>query len=71
MPTRFRCYDPEQPLLLLPDLREWLSEAAEWMDQARIGISPISLRGLTKVHGEWDLVCLSLNLRRMHGLQIG
>ena len=26
MPTRFRCYDPEQPLLLLPDLREWLSD---------------------------------------------
>ena len=39
MPTRFRRYDPEQPLLLPPDLREWLSEAAEWMDQARIGIS--------------------------------
>ena len=26
MPTRFRRYDPEQPLLLPPDLREWLSD---------------------------------------------
>ena len=26
MPTRFRRYDPEQPLLLPPDLREWLPD---------------------------------------------
>ena len=41
------------------------------MDQARIGISPIQPRGLTKVQGEWNLVCLALNLRRIHGLQFG
>ena len=28
-----------------------------------------SLRGLNKVQGEWDLVCLALNVKRMQGLQ--
>ena len=27
-----------------------------------------SLRGLAKVRGEWDLVCLALNARRLHAL---
>ncbi|MGB5710090.1 MAG: transposase, partial [Waterburya sp.] len=27
-----------------------------------------SLRGLTKVQGEWSLVCLAFNLKRLHGL---
>ena len=28
-----------------------------------------SLRGLAKARGEWDLVCLALNVKRMQGLQ--
>ena len=27
-----------------------------------------SLRGLAKVRGEWDLVCLALNAKRLHAL---
>ena len=27
-----------------------------------------SLRGLAKVRGEWDLVCLALNVKRLHVL---
>ena len=34
---------------------------------ARAGI-PFSLRGLAKVQGEWDLVCLALNTKRLHAL---
>jgi hypothetical protein len=30
-----------------------------------LGFRAFSLRGLCKVAGEWSLVCLALNLRRM------
>jgi transposase len=33
-----------------------------------LGFRQFSLRGLEAVQGEWDLVCLSLNLRRMSSL---
>ena len=49
--------------------RKWLSEAPNgWIKQA-LGLRRFSLRGLDKVRGEWDLVCLALNIRRMRGLQ--
>ena len=49
--------------------RKWLSEAPNgWIKQA-LGFRRFSLRGLDKVRGEWDLVCLALNIRRMRGLQ--
>jgi len=38
-----------------------------WIKQA-IGFRTFSLRGLEKVTGEWHLVCLASNLRRMHRL---
>ena len=28
-------------------------------------MTPFTLRGLAKVHGEWNLVCLALNIKRM------
>ena len=40
--------------------RKWLSEAPNgWMHV--LGFRRFSLRGLAKVQGEWDLVCLALN----------
>ena len=33
-----------------------------------LGFRPFSLRGLQKVKGEWDLVALAWNLKRMHVL---
>ena len=36
-----------------------------------LGFRRFSLRGLTKVQGEWDLVCLALNVRRMQRLLAG
>ena len=51
--------------------RKWLSEAPNGWTKHVLGFRQFSLRGLTNVQGEWNLVCLALNLRRMHGLQIG
>ena len=33
-----------------------------------LGFRRFSLRGLAKVRGEWDLVCLALNVKRLHVL---
>ncbi len=47
--------------------RKWLAEAPiGWIKQA-LGFRRFSLRGLDKVRGEWDLVCLALNIKRMGG----
>jgi len=49
--------------------RKWLSEAPiGWIKEA-LGFRRFSVRGLNKVQGEWDLVCLALNVKRMQGLQ--
>ena len=49
--------------------RKWLAEAPiGWIKEA-LGFRRLSLRGLDKVQGEWDLVCLALNVKRMQGLQ--
>lgn len=48
--------------------RKWLSEAPNgWIKQA-MGFRQFSVRGLQKVRGEWALVCLALNIKRMQGL---
>jgi len=33
-----------------------------------LGFQSFSVRGLSKATGEWNLVCLAVNLRRMHGM---
>ena len=33
-----------------------------------LGFRRFSLRGVQKVRGEWHLVCLALNIKRMAGL---
>ena len=49
--------------------RKWLAEAPiGWIKEA-LGFRRFSLRGLDKVQGEWDLVCLALNVKRMQCLQ--
>ena len=49
--------------------RKWLSEAPNgWIKEA-LGFRRFSLRGLDRVRGEWDLVCLALNVKRLRGLQ--
>jgi transposase len=34
-----------------------------------LGLRQFSLRGLKKVEGEWNLVCMAMNIRRMHVLK--
>ena len=45
--------------------RKWISEGPNgWIKEA-LGFRRFSLRGVEKVRGEWHLVCLALNLKRM------
>jgi transposase/Skp family chaperone for outer membrane proteins len=39
--------------------------------KAAMGFRGFSLRGKEKVSGEWTLVCLAYNLRRLHGMTAG
>ena len=45
--------------------RKWLSEAPNGWIKEVLGFRRFSFRSLGKVRGEWDLVCLALNVRRM------
>ena len=36
--------------------------------KAAMGFRGFSLRGKEKVSGEWTLVCLAYNLKRLHGM---
>ena len=49
--------------------RKWLSEAPNGWIKEVLGFRRFGVRGLDKARGEWDLVCLALNIRRMPGLQ--
>ena len=45
--------------------RKHLVESAFGWVKNVLGLWSFSLRGMLEVQGEWDLVCLALNLRRM------
>lgn len=45
--------------------RKWIVEPVFGWVKRVLGFRSFSLRGLRKVTGEWSLVCLALNLRRM------
>ena len=48
--------------------RKWLSEAPYGWVKHVLGFRRFSLRGLAQVRGEWDLVCLAVNAKRLHAL---
>ena len=49
--------------------RKWMAEAPiGWIKEA-MGFRRFSFRGLEKVRAEWTLVCLALNVKRLHTLQ--
>ena len=48
--------------------RKWVSEAPNGWIKEVLGFRRFSLRGVEKVRGEWHLVCLALNIKRMRGL---
>ncbi len=50
--------------------RKWIAEPPfSWIKSA-LGFERFHLRGHEKVTGEWNLVSLAANLRRMHGLMV-
>ena len=49
--------------------RKWLSEAPNGWIKEVLDFRRFRLRGLNKVQGEWNLVCLALNVKRLQGLQ--
>jgi transposase len=48
--------------------RKWISEAVNGWIKRVLGFRQFSVRGLNNASGEWDLVCLATNLRRMQPL---
>jgi transposase len=48
--------------------RKWISEAVNGWIKRVLGFRQFSVRGLHNASGEWDLVCLATNLRRMRPL---
>ena len=48
--------------------RKWISETVNGWIKRVVGFRQFSLRGLNNASGEWDLVCLAVNLRRMQPL---
>ena len=83
MPTSYREYDPNQGLLLPEDMRNrmeteacraaysaraWRSEVPNGWIKHVLGFRQFSMRRLEAARGEWNLVCMALNIRRLHGL---
>ncbi len=51
-------------------LRQQTVEPVHGIIKAVLGFTGFSLRGLDKVAGEWDLVALSYNCKRLHKLKL-
>ncbi len=49
--------------------RKWMAEAPVGWIKEVMGFRRFSFRGLEKVEAEWTLVCLALNIKRLHTLQ--
>ena len=50
--------------------RKWLSEAPNGWIKEVLGFRRFSVPGLNKAQGEWDLVCLALNIKRLQPLLV-
>jgi transposase len=50
-------------------MRKWIVEPPYGWIKNVLGFRQFSLRGKRKVEGEWNLICLALNLRRMCSMQ--
>lgn len=51
--------------------RKWIAEPPNGWIKNVLGFRQFSMRGLKKAQGEFKLVCLALNLRRMGAMQMG
>jgi hypothetical protein len=50
--------------------RKWIAEPPNGWIKSVLGFRQFSMRGLHRVHAEWRLVCMALNLRRMCTLAV-
>lgn len=50
--------------------RKWIAEPPNGWIKNILGFRQFSMRGLNKTNGEFKLVCLALNLRRMGSMQV-
>ena len=50
-------------------MRKWIVEPPYGWIKNILGFRQLSVRGAKKAQGEWSLVCLALNLRRMFSMQ--
>ncbi|MCP5110178.1 MAG: transposase, partial [bacterium] len=50
--------------------RKGIAEPAVGWIKNVLGFRQFSFRGVEKVAAEWDLVCLAINLRRMHRMNV-
>lgn len=57
--------DEGQALYRLP---KYTVEPVIGIIKEAIGFRQFSLRGLKNIQGEWSLVCLAFNLKRLHSL---
>ena len=48
--------------------RKWIPEGSNGWFKEVLWLRRFRLRGVEKVRGEWYLVCLALNVKRMAGL---
>ena len=51
--------------------RKWIAEPPNGWIKSVLGFRQFSMRGLDKAKGEFKLVCMALNLRRMGAMQMG
>jgi DDE family transposase len=52
-------------------LRKWTVEPVLGIIKDILGLRQFSLRGLQAAGGEWCLVCMAFNLKRLHSLTMG
>ena len=83
MSARLVNVDRRTPLLLPPDLRDWIpagralyalrkqtAEPVFGIVKDVMGFRQFLLRGLEKVEGEWQLVALAYNMKRLWNLKM-
>ena len=83
MAARYITIDRQSPMLMPPDIRDWLPENhiarfifitgdthSDHVKQA-MGFRQFHLRGHPKVELEWNLVCLAYNFRRLFNISGG
>ena len=60
-------WTPHRGSKRMPSASGWWKRPSAWIKRI-LGFRQFGMRGLHPVQGEWDLVCLALNVKRLHRL---